>query len=257
MENESFLQKLNIQLEGISDESILINNKDLILFIINVENLFQNYELYEYLSNNKHDLEKKNLLFSSRFINSITINEKKIIIKKLFLAFYFYFEENYSINYISKINVSKLIYKKKNIYLIIQEKLIQLFFSKIFNENDILMFLKFIFKLGKSTYAFYILKNIVIIIKGNHLIFNKILEDICSFIKSEKIVIQKYKITNILFFIINNIELNENNKNNIINILLNINLLRYDKTLFENLIQSTLFHFEKIGNKASILKKII
>jgi len=255
MENESFLQKLNIQLEGISEESILINNKDLILFIINVENLFQNYELYEYLSNNKHDLEKKNLLFSSRFINSITINEKKIIIKKLFLAFYFYFEENYSINYISKINVSKLIYKKKNIYLIIQEKLIQLFFSKIFNENDILMFLKFIFKLGKSTYAFYILKNIVIIIKGNHLIFNKILEDICSFIKSEKIVIQKYKITNILFFIINNIELNENNKNNIINILLNINLLRYDKTLFENLIQSTLFHFEKIGNKASILKK--
>ena len=109
MENESFLQKLNIQLEGISDESILINNKDLILFIINVENLFQNYELYEYLSNNKRDLEKKNLLFSSRFINSITINEKKFIIKKLFLAFYFYFEENYSINYISKINVSKLI----------------------------------------------------------------------------------------------------------------------------------------------------
>ena len=62
MENESFLQKLNIQLEGISDESILINNKDLILFIINVENLFQNYELYEYLSKNKHDLEKKKFI---------------------------------------------------------------------------------------------------------------------------------------------------------------------------------------------------
>ena len=45
MENESFLQQLNRQLEGISDEPILINNKDLILFIINVKNLFKNIEL--------------------------------------------------------------------------------------------------------------------------------------------------------------------------------------------------------------------
>ena len=255
MENESFLQKLNRQLEGISDEPILINNKDLILFIINVENLFQNIELYEYLSNDNHDLKKKNLLFSSGFINNITMDDKNIIIKKLVLGFYFYFVENNSINYISKFNISKSIYDKKNIYLLIQKKLIQLFFSKIFNENDIVIFLKFIIKLGKSAYAFYILENIVKNINGNNSIFNKILEDIFSFVKSESILIKNHKVTNILFFIINNIELNEQNTNNIINILLNIYFLKYDKTLFENLIQSTLFHFEKIGNKSSILKK--
>ena len=165
MENESFLQKLNKQLEGISNEPILINNKDLILFIINFENIYKNFELYEYLSNNNHDLEKKNLLFSSRFINNITINDKKILIKKLFLGFYFYFVDNNSINYISKFNISKFnisksIYHKKYIY-ILQNKLIQLFFSKIFNENDISIFIKFIIKLGKIVYAFYILEYIV------------------------------------------------------------------------------------------------
>ena len=113
MENESFLQKLNKQLEGISNEPILINNKDLILFIINFENIYNNFELYEYPSN--HDLEKKNLLFSSRFINNITINDKKIFIKKLFLGFYFYFVDNNSINYISKFNTLKIyIYYKIN-----------------------------------------------------------------------------------------------------------------------------------------------
>ena len=160
MENESFLQKLNKQLEGISNEPILINNKDLILFIINFENIYINFDLYEYLSNNNHDLEKKNLLFSSRFINNITINDKKILIKKLFLGFYFYFVDNNSINYLSKFNISKSIYHKKYIY-ILQNKLIQLFFSKIFNENDISIFIKFIIKLGKIVYAFYILEDIV------------------------------------------------------------------------------------------------
>ncbi len=63
MENESFLQKLNKQLEGISNEPILINNKDLILFIINFENIYNNFESYEYLSNNNHDLEKKFIIF--------------------------------------------------------------------------------------------------------------------------------------------------------------------------------------------------
>ena len=80
-------------------------------------------------------------------------------------------------------------------------------------------------------------------------------KDICSFIKNENIFIQNHQVTNILFFIINNIELNEKNKTNLINILLKIYLLKFDKTLFENLIKSTLFHFEKIGNKSSILKK--
>ncbi len=167
--------------------------------------------------------------------------------------------DNNSINYLSKFNISKFnisksIYHKKYIY-ILQNKLIQLFFSKIFNENDISIFIKFIIKLGKIVYAFYILEDIVKIINGNNLIFNKILEDICSFIKNENIFIQNHQVTNILFFIINNIELNEKNEVDIINILLKIYFLKYDKTLFENLIKSTLFHFEKIGNKSSILKK--
>ena len=138
MENESFLQKLNKQLEGISNEPILINNKDLILFIINFENIYKNFESYEYLSNN--NLEKKNLLFSSRFINNITIDDKKILIKKLFLGFYFYFVDNNSINYLSKFNISKSIYHKKYIY-ILQNKLIQLFFFQKYLMKMIFQFL--------------------------------------------------------------------------------------------------------------------
>ena len=95
-------------------------------------------ESYEYLSN--HDLEKKNLLFSSRFINNIIINDKKILIKKLFLGFYFYFVDNNSINYLSKFNISKSIYHKKYIY-ILQNKLIQLFFFQKYLMKMIFQFL--------------------------------------------------------------------------------------------------------------------
>ena len=54
-------------------------------------------------------------------------------------------------------------------------------------------------------------------------------KDICSFIKNENIFIQNHQVTNILLFIINNIELNEKNKTNLINILLKIYLLKFDK----------------------------
>ena len=43
MKNESLIRNINKILEKIDDNSIIINEKDLKLFIKNIENLFQNF----------------------------------------------------------------------------------------------------------------------------------------------------------------------------------------------------------------------
>ncbi len=253
MKNESLIRNINKILEKIDDNSIIINEKDLKLFIKNIENLFQNFYLSFYLSNDNENLEKRNMQFSSDYIRKIKEEDKISLIKKFILTFYFYFIE-INENFNDEFNISKAIFNQKKIYLLIIKKINQLFFSKIFNENHIIVFSKFLIVLGKKYYALSLLKDIIKTSNYNNEICNNILKDIFSFINKEKIKFKNQRISKILFFIIDNIELNEENKNNIINILLNISLLKYDNQLFEYLMESLLFHFEKIGNKASIIK---
>ena len=61
MKNESLIRNINKILEKIDDNSIIINEKDLKLFIKNIENLFQNFYLSFYLSNDNENLEKRNM----------------------------------------------------------------------------------------------------------------------------------------------------------------------------------------------------
>ena len=59
MKDESLIKNINKILEKIDDNSIIINEKDLKLFIKNIENLFQNFYLSFYLSNDNENLEKE------------------------------------------------------------------------------------------------------------------------------------------------------------------------------------------------------
>ena len=253
MKNESLIRNINKILEKIDDNSIIINEKDLKLFIKNIENLFQNFYLSFYLSNDNENLEKRNMQFSSDYIRKIKEKDKISLIKKFILTFYLYIIE-INENFNDEFNISKAIFNQKKIYLLIIKKINQLFFSKIFNENHIILLSKFLIVIGKKYYGLFLLKDIIKTSNYNNEICNKILKDIFSFINKEKIKFKNQRISKILFFIIDNIELNEENKNNIINILLNISLLKYDNQLFEYLMESLLFNFEKIGNKASIIK---
>ena len=253
MEIESFIQNINKILEKNSENTIIINNKDLKLFIINIENLFQNDSLSIYLSNDSKQ-EKNNIRFSPDFIRKIKEEDKICLMKKFILAFCFYFIEVNLGNYYERFNISKAIFNQKNIDFLIIKKINQLFFSKIFNENHIIIISKFLIGIGKSSLDYYLLKDIIKNSNYDNEICNKILKEIFSFINKENIKFENQKFAKILFYIIDNIELNKENKNNIINILLNIYLLNYDKKLFEYLIKSTIYHFEKLGNKASIIK---
>ena len=132
MEIESFIQNINKILEKNSENTFIINNKDLKLFIINIENLFQNDSLSIYLSNDSKQ-EKNNIRFSPDFIRKIKEEDKISLMKKFILAFCFYFIEVNLGNYYERFNISKAIFHHKNIVFLIIKKINQLFFSKIFN----------------------------------------------------------------------------------------------------------------------------
>ena len=255
MENETLVQNINNILKIISENEISIKEKDLLLFILNIENLIQNPIIYQFYSQNNFNFNKKNTKLSYEYIEKINNLGKRNLIIKLLLALYFYFFENNYIKYKRKFNVSKILFNKNDIYILIQRKINQLFYSQIFNENDIILFSKFLLKINKDIFAFKLIKNIIKIIKGENLICNKIIEEICLFINSEKINFNYFQISKILFFIIDNVELTQENKTHIENILISLHLLKYNKKLFDYLMESTLFHFEKIGNKTSLTNK--
>ena len=52
MENETLVQNINTILKIISENEISIKEKDLLLFILNIENLIQNPIIYQFYSQN-------------------------------------------------------------------------------------------------------------------------------------------------------------------------------------------------------------
>ena len=247
MENESIIQDLNMILLKINNNSFYINNKDLFLFIYNIQNLFDDFIILDYFSlKNK----KNNINFSDDFINFIKKQNKQNLLIKFILLIYFNLVDIISEKYTNiHFNILKSLFNKKSIFQIVKNKFNQLFLSNIFNENDVILLSKVLIKLDKSIFCFSIIKDII---KNDvNKINNKIIFEICSYIINENIQIES-KTTKFLFYIIDNIKLTKENINIIITILIQIHSFKYDTYLYEYLIKSTLFHFEKIGNKYSI-----
>ena len=243
MENESIIQDLNNILLKISNNTFNINNKDLFLFIYNIQNLFDGFIIFEYLSFEN----KKNNKFSDDFINIIKkLNNKNLLIKFILLIYFNLVDINSEKYTNINFNIFKSIFNKKYIFQIVKNKIIQLFLSNIFNENDIILLSKILIEINKSIFCFYIIKDIIK--NGLNEINNKIILEICTYIINENIQIES-KITKYFFYIIDNVELTKENINIIIQILIQKHSFNYDNNIYEYLIKSTLFHFENIGNK--------
>ncbi len=247
MENEPIIQDLNMILLKINNNSFYINNKELFLFICNIQNLFDNFIIFEYLS---FENKNNNIKFSDDFINILKKQKKQNLLIKFILLIFFNLVEINSKKYTNiPLNILKSIFNKKYIFQIVKNKFNQLFLSNIFDENDIILLSKLLIKINKSIFCFYIIKDLIK--KDVKKINNKIIFEICSYIVNENIQIES-KITKFLFYIIDNIKLTQENINIIIKILIQIHCFKYDINLYEYLTKSTLFHFEKIGNKYSI-----
>ena len=146
------------------------------------------------------------------------------------------------------------------------EKLMKLFLGKLtslyaidfFNQHEMLLYVKFAFILGNksSTIVRYalILFNMIINVKHDNVISNEMIFNIVKFIKDNLIaknnqvflLSKLLDINDLLMF--DNVDINKHTQQELTDLLCHMNLFQFRKKFFDELVHSTIVHFDNVVN---------
>ena len=140
-------------------------------------------------------------------------------------------------------------------------KITQLYKLNYFNNNEMLLYVKFIFVLGSQSftnikYSLILFDTTLKINNDNNIsnpmIFNivKFIKDNLSNINNKEFLISKLtEVNELLMF--DNVDINEQTQNELNDLLSQINLFQFSKKFFDAIVNSTIYHFDNINKKFS------